>query len=70
MPDFKCTQTWYEITHFEQGITTEDIPFSPKFVRKHILKAVYNYKMVFVPEYFEQKYPRGLAIQELKMPTM
>ena len=53
-----------------QGITTEDIPFAPKFVWDFIFKAVYNYKTIFVPEYFEQKYPRGLSLPELKRPQL
>ena len=52
-------------------MTTENIKFNPKFMVEKLQIAVHNYKNIIVPEYFEQKYPRGLEpVQLLPMPLI
>ena len=50
-----------------KDFATEIIRFNKDFIKEKILEADFNYKTVFVPEYFEQRWPRGLKPAAFEM---
>ena len=50
-----------------KDFATEIIRFDKDFIKEKIPKADFNYKTVFVPEYFEQRWPRGLKPAAFEM---
>jgi hypothetical protein len=40
----------------------ETIYYDHDFTEEKVLEADYNYKMTFIPEYFENRWPRNLDL--------
>jgi hypothetical protein len=52
---------------YPKDFASEIVRFNKDFIKEKILEADLNYKTVFIPEYFEQRWPRGLKPAAFEM---